>query len=120
VAIYILVINAYNLAKIPNEGFLFMGEPTDTSSTPPIVIEGITLDGRIFRPSNWAERVSGLLSTFVGQRMHYSPLLKPSTRNGTACVLLDPSLEECHPHLYQYLLEFAKHNQLRIFDKKDD
>ncbi len=79
-----------------------------------IVIEGITQEGEIFRPSDWAERVSGSLSTFRNHRIYYSPLLKPSVQNENACVVLDKALKESNPALYEHILEFARKNKLKI------
>lgn len=79
-----------------------------------IVIEGVTEDGQAFRPSDWAERVSGSLSTFRNHRIHYSPLLKPAVQNKNACLLLDKSLKDSNPTLYQHILEFARKNKLKI------
>ena len=56
-----------------------------------IIIEGVTESGRKFRPSDWAERMSGALSTFGrDQRIQYSPLLQPMTVKGIKCVAIDP------------------------------
>lgn len=86
--------------------------------TPPrglrIIIEGVTETGEIFRPSDWAERVCGLLSTFKKNRIDYSPLLTPSVYNGHKCVLVDPRLKESNPALYEHILEFAQENHLKI------
>jgi hypothetical protein len=79
-----------------------------------IVIEGITEDGKEFRPSDWAERVSGSLSTFRNHRIYYSPLLRPSVQNENKCLLLDKALKESNPALYEYILEFARKNKLKI------
>ncbi len=80
-----------------------------------VVIEGITEEGKAFRPSDWAERVSGNLATFKDCRLHYSPLLQPSvTDEGNKCVILDPILKETNPDLYESLLEFARVNHLKI------
>ena len=81
-----------------------------------IIIEGVTDDGRKFRPSDWAERISGNLSTFTNRRIAYSPLLRPAVRNGIKCVLLDPTLKETAPELYEEMLEFARANGLRLCD----
>lgn len=83
-----------------------------------IIIEGVTPDGETFRPSDWAERVSGKLSTFKKHRITYSPLLKPSTYNGHKCVVLDPKLKQTNPKLYESILDFAESNNLSIC--KDD
>ncbi len=79
-----------------------------------IVIEGITEDGKEFRPSDWAERVSGSLSTFRNHRIYYSPLLRPSVQNENTCVVLDKALQTSNPALYQHILEFARQNKLKI------
>lgn len=84
-----------------------------------IVIEGITDTGETFRPSDWAERMSGQLSTFKKRRIHYSPLLQPSMKDGRKCVLLDPSLKTSNPVLYQSILEFAQKNKLKICGEDD-
>lgn len=81
---------------------------------PKIIIEGITEEGKVFRPSDWAERVSGNLSTFKNHRIYYSPLLKPSYKEGSRCVILDPLLKETNPELYQHIMDFAKSNKLKI------
>ena len=90
------------------------------SEKPRIVIEGVTEQGKTFRPSDWAERVSDQLATFKNSRIHYSPLLQPSTnREGFKCILLDPKLKESCPEIYQSILDFAKDNHLRICDEEE-
>ncbi|MFA5959944.1 MAG: DUF3579 domain-containing protein [Tatlockia sp.] len=85
-----------------------------------IIIEGITPQGKHFRPSDWAERMSGSLASFKNSRIHYSPLLQPSVnREGYKCVLLDPKLKESSPQVYQSILEFAKANHLNICGEDD-
>ncbi|MFZ4076559.1 MAG: DUF3579 domain-containing protein [Legionellaceae bacterium] len=80
-----------------------------------IVIEGVTPEGEVFRPSDWAERMSGTMASFKNSRIQYSPLLQPSVNHeGYKCVLLDPKLKESNPHVYQSILEFAKANNLKI------
>jgi len=88
-----------------------MTEPEDKK----IVIEGVTPQGKAFRPSDWAERMSGTMATFKNSRIHYSPLLQPSVNHeGYKCVLLDRKLKESSPQVYQAILEFAKANNLKI------
>lgn len=85
-----------------------------------IVIEGVTPQGKTFRPSDWAERVSGALANYKNNKTHYSPLLQPSVNSkGRQCVLLDPKLKESSPELYQSILDFAKNNNLRICGEDD-
>ena len=81
---------------------------------PKIIIEGVTENGTEFRPSDWAERMSGGLSSFRNNRIYYSPLLRPSLYNQHKCLLIDKSLKESHPDLYEHIMEFAKKNKLKI------
>lgn len=85
-----------------------------------IIIEGVTEDGKQFRPSDWAERMSGSLSTFKNHRISYSPMLQPAVKGGNKCILLDPALKESNPELYYSILKFAKSNKLKICDEDDE
>lgn len=85
-----------------------------------IVIEGVTKKGQTFRPSDWAERMSGSLATFKNRRIHYSPLLQPSmNKEGYKCVLLDPELRQSNPELYHSILNFARANNLNICNEEE-
>jgi len=90
------------------------------NSNKKIVIEGITEDGQAFRPSDWAERVSENLSVFKNHRIQYSPLLSPGMRNNIKCVVLDKSLQKTNPALYDYVLNFARQNKLKICGEEDE
>ena len=81
------------------------------------VILGTTLDGKAFRPSDWAERLCGVMAAFGGDhRMQYSPFVHPITANGVRCVVVDVRLEQVHPMAYRFLLNFAKDNELQVRD----
>jgi hypothetical protein len=81
------------------------------------VIQGLTLDGRPFRPSDWAERLCGVMSAFGGdQRIQYSPFVHPVTAAGVRCVVVDVRLEDVEPMAYRFLLNFAKDNELQTRD----
>lgn len=80
-----------------------------------IIIEGVTEDGRPFRPSDWIERISGSLSTFGNdRRVRYSHHVQPQMLDGRRCLVLDPALRERNPAAFNFLLDFAKGNKLRI------
>ena len=89
------------------------------NAAPPskLIIEGVTPDGRIFRPSDWAERMCGRLATFRYQRITYSPLLHPGLKNGNKCIILDATLQESHTELFEHLLQFAKVNNLVVWEE---
>ena len=79
------------------------------------VILGLTKEGKPFRPSDWAERLCGVMSAFGGDhRMQYSPFVHPITSNGVRCVVVDVRLESIEPMAYRFLLSFAKDNDLKV------
>ena len=91
------------------------------SKSKKIVIEGVTEQGQVFRPSDWAERMSGTMASFNHQRILYSPMLQPSVNHeGYKCVILDPKLKESSPQVYQSILDFAKANNLKICNEEDE
>lgn len=80
-----------------------------------IVIEGVTEDGRTFRPSDWIERISGSLSTFGNdRRIRYSNYVQPEIHGGKRCLVVDPALGERNPTQLNFLLDFARTNRLRV------
>jgi len=84
-----------------------------------IIIEGTTQGVRKFRPSDWAERMSGALSTFwPDQRIRYSPLLQPTTINGIKCIVIDPGMQYQFPEMYAYIMGWANKNELVVSEKE--
>ena len=79
-----------------------------------IVIQGVTTSGRAFRPSDWSERLCGMMSVFSEDRhLSYSPYLKPVISAGISCVVVDRKLETLDPAAFQFLMDFAQDNELR-------
>jgi hypothetical protein len=79
------------------------------------VIQGVTSGGKTFRPSDWAERLCGVMSAFGSDgRMQYSPYVHPVTSGGVRCVVVDIRLKEIEPMAYNFLLNFAKDNDLEV------
>jgi hypothetical protein len=86
-----------------------------TEQSKEVVIKGITQDGKPFRPSDWAERLCGVLSVFGAERrMEYSPMVHPITSAGIRCVVVNIELEELEPMAFKFLLSFAKDNDLQV------
>jgi hypothetical protein len=82
-----------------------------------ILIRGITISGRTFRPSDWAERLAGILSTFdEDNRLGYSPCVKPTTLDGVKCVTISKRLKEIDERAYNFVLGFGRDNDLIIED----
>ena len=82
------------------------------------VILGQTSGGATFRPSDWAERLAGVMAAFrprkAGSQQHltYSPYVLPSSHRGIKCVVVDPALRELEPMAYSFMLSFARDNDL--------
>ncbi len=84
-------------------------------ATQKLIIEGVREDGSRFRPSDWIERISATLATFgPDHRLRYARNVQPKIINGQKCLVLDESLRDENPAAYEYVLAFAKANQLRI------
>ena len=89
-------------------------EATPATQPTEIVIQGITASGRTFRPSDWSERLCGMMSVFSEDRhLSYSPYLKPIIADGMTCVVVDRKLETLDPAAFQFLMDFAQDNELR-------
>lgn len=101
--------------------------PTMTSDSPKLVIEGITQDGQIFRPSDWIERLIGTLSTYgedrrvnprphlgMDRRRRQEIFLQAQMIDGHKCLVVDTRLREANPSAYRFLQEFIENNRLRI------
>jgi hypothetical protein len=79
------------------------------------VIIGITQEGKTFRPSDWAERLCGVMSVFGAKsRMAYSPYVQPGDQDGAKCVFVDARIRDIEPMAYSFLGNFAKDNNLKI------
>lgn len=116
------MLNLYAHTHSPNSGTM-SPEPLENHEEPglpgKLIIEGVTTEGRKFRPSDWAERMSGALSTFDrGRRIHYSPMLQPMARKGIKCVVIDLALKETNPELYNYIMNFARSNRLNVIGEE--
>jgi uncharacterized protein DUF3579 len=89
--------------------------PDATSNA--IIIRGITASGRTFRPSDWAERLAGVLSTFdEDNRLGYSPCVRPTTIDGVKCVIVGKRLKEIDERAYNFVIGFGRENDLVIED----
>ena len=87
------------------------------SSSTPFIIVGLTSDGRKFRPSDWAERLCGVLSAFGAEkRMTYSPYVGPGHYNGEKAVFVDGTLYDVEPMAYRFVMNFAVDNDLQLIE----
>ncbi|HRC60604.1 conserved hypothetical protein [Candidatus Propionivibrio aalborgensis] len=87
------------------------------SSNTPFIIVGITGDGTRFRPSDWAERLCGVLSAFGAEKkMKYSPYVSPGQYKAEKAVFVDGRFYEIEPMAYRFILNFAQDNDLQLIE----
>ena len=86
-------------------------------------ILGLTSDGRQFRPSDWAERLCGVMSCFQpegsgGRNAHlkYSPYVRPTVLDGVKAVVVNNDLKKLDALAYHFVVNFAKDNDLQVVD----
>jgi hypothetical protein len=85
-------------------------------------IQGITHGGRAFRPSDWAERLAGALSSFrpkgshIGAHIGYSPYCIPRVVDNVKCVIVNEALREIEPMAWDFVMNFARDNELQVVE----
>jgi hypothetical protein len=85
-------------------------------------IQGVTPDGKSFRPSDWAERLAGAMSCFrpegvkagIGAFIGYSPYCVPRVVGGIKCVLVNEALRGIEPMAWDFVMHFARDNELQV------
>ena len=86
------------------------------------IILGRTREGRTFRPSDWAERLAGVMSSFrpggaqPGSHLSYSPWCVPTMVEGVKAVVVNAELRDAEPMAWDFVMNFAKDNQLEVTD----
>jgi hypothetical protein len=85
-------------------------------------IHGVTTEGGTFRPSDWAERLAGAMSSFrpggaglgIGAYIGYSPYCVPQVVDGVKCVLVSDALRGLEPMAWDFVMNFARDNSLQV------
>jgi hypothetical protein len=91
----------------------------DEEMTVSWLIEGVTDDGRTFRPSDWVDRVSGAVASFgLDHRLRYGGV-RPCFVGGKKCLMMKKSLETENPAAFDFVQSFVRTNGLRISEFKD-
>ena len=94
----------------------------DTPKPRELFIQGVTADGKPFRPSDWAERLAGAMSCFrpegsgggISAFIGYSPYCVPRQINGIKCVIVSEKLRDLEPKAWDFVMHFARDNQLQV------
>ncbi len=85
-----------------------------------VFILGVTRAGKTFRPSDWAERLAGVMSQFRpggaqrGSHLGYSPWCVPSSLDGIKCVIVNRELRDLEPMAWDFCVNFARDNELQV------
>ncbi|MFP5418355.1 MAG: DUF3579 domain-containing protein [Gammaproteobacteria bacterium] len=80
-----------------------------------LVISGRMENGKTFRPSDWIERISSVLASFqIDNRLRYSQGVQPCVIDGEPCLVVARWLEVSDRVAYDFVMDFARSNQLRI------
>jgi Protein of unknown function (DUF3579) len=84
-------------------------------------IQGLTKDGKAFRPRDWAERLAGAMSCFrpegsrdIASFIGYSPYCVPTVMDGVKCVIVSEALRGIEPMAWDFVMNFARDNELQI------
>jgi hypothetical protein len=87
------------------------------------IIQGLTSEGRTFRPSDWAERLCGVMACFRpegsgGPNAHlkYSPYVRPTILDGIRSVVVNEELRALQPLAWHFVMDFARDNDLCIVE----
>ncbi len=87
----------------------------DEQSHDRLIIEGVNEDNKVFRPSDWVERISDHMASFgADHRLRYSRAVHPCMIDGHKCLVVAKDLQEKDPPFYDYIMKFARDNRLRI------
>ena len=82
-----------------------------------LVIESIRENGSCFRPSDWAERLSASMASFgPDKKLRYPDYVYPGIVNNCKCLVIDTNLIEQYPASYHRIMDFARTNQLRMYN----
>ena len=87
-------------------------------------IQGVTIQGRTFRPSDWAERLAGAMSCFrpggaqggISAAIGYSPYCVPRVVDGIKCVIVHEALRGIEPMAWDFVMNFARDNELKVVE----
>ncbi len=93
-----------------------------TQQVEQFIIHGLTNTGQRFRPSDWAERLAGVMSQFRpagsgSSPFSYSPYVVPVNVDGVRCVVVDKRLRELEPLAWKFVCGFAADNNLKTSER---
>ena len=80
-------------------------------------IKGITHAGELFRPSDWIDRLCGIMAHFAPKQvpinMSYSHYVQPVMLGEMRVVRVDPQIAQIEPKALSFLIDFVESNHLQ-------
>ena len=93
------------------------------------LIKGVTHTGMVFRPSDWNFRLASVLAHYrSGDTLYtndeaynhkmqgYSNYIMPQDIDDVKCILLDDNLLKIEPRAWDFVLNFARDNNLLVIE----
>jgi len=92
------------------------------------LIQGLTKEGQVFRPSDWTERLCTAMASYrVNKRLciveeynhkmqGYSECVMPVVVSGVKSVVLDTKLKDIELMAFDFVMAFAKDNNLTVVE----
>jgi len=91
----------------------------DANADEKIIIKGINHQGKIFRPSDWVERLAAILSSFEdGNRLKYHNSAYPCNIEGIKSLIISKKMSDESPSAYTFIMDFAHNNNLTVLDDR--
>jgi hypothetical protein len=96
----------------------------DPNTAKKLYILGVTTQGKTFRPSDWAERLAGVMSQFrpgagrPGSHIAYSPWCVPTSIGNLKCVIVDHAMRDHNVMAWDFCVHFAQDNDLQVSDTR--
>lgn len=84
-----------------------------------LIIQGISVDNKRFRPSDWVERISASMAVFGrDHKLRYSNYVQPCVIDGLRCIIVAENLSISNPEAYDFIMGFAHANRLCISEDR--
>ncbi|MGF6935983.1 hypothetical protein OKW41_005145 [Paraburkholderia sp. UCT70] len=83
------------------------------------LIRGVTSQRKLFPPGDWAERLTGIITLFVGERgpgihLACTRLAMPVVEQDLKCLRIAHELRRVCPDAFDFVMRFARDNDLAV------
>ena len=79
------------------------------------VVQGITMEGTIFEPQDWAENLRDTLFEMdENKNLNCSSYVRPITSNDMKCLIVRNSLQTAHPYAFEHIKQYIADHHLVV------